>query len=138
MREDLALRHIRQRKLAGRNDALGADGDLLTIVIERRAKSNGGLWRKNHLGEQVRQRGSIRDHAARLGLNCPPSGLSGNGPPALRGMFAYNALIALLLAYLGAVERVGGALLGRPPACTPPWRSLAGSRLAEAGSRSTP
>jgi hypothetical protein len=48
-----------------------------------------------------------------LALACWPSGLSaaGKGSPALRGMLAYNFLIALFLAYLGAVERVGGILL---------------------------
>jgi hypothetical protein len=53
-------------------------------------------------------------------------------------MLTYNFLIALFLAYLGAVERVGGILL---------WPAaglhavvalmLARSWLAEAGSRST-
>jgi hypothetical protein len=48
-----------------------------------------------------------------LGLACWPSRLSGvgTGSPALRRMFTYNALIALFLAYLGGVERVGGILL---------------------------
>jgi hypothetical protein len=48
-----------------------------------------------------------------LALACWPSGLSaaGKGSPALRGMLTYNFLIALFLAYLGVVERVGGILL---------------------------
>ncbi|MGA7198943.1 MAG: hypothetical protein WBQ45_18505 [Roseiarcus sp.] len=47
-----------------------------------------------------------------LGLACWPSRQSAaNGSPALRGLLTYNALIALFLAYLGTVERVGGVLL---------------------------
>jgi hypothetical protein len=46
-----------------------------------------------------------------LGLACWPSAAAGNGLPALRGMLTYNLLIALFLAYIGVVERVGGLLL---------------------------
>ena len=73
-----------------------------------------------------------------LALACWPSGLSaaGKGSPALRGMLAYNFLIALFLAYLGAVERVGGVLLWPGVALHAAVAlMLAGSWLAEAGSR---
>jgi hypothetical protein len=47
-----------------------------------------------------------------LGFACWPSRQSAaKGSPALRGSLTYNALIALFLAYFGAVERVGGVLL---------------------------
>jgi hypothetical protein len=46
-----------------------------------------------------------------LGLACWPSVAPGNGSPALRGILTYNSLIALFLASLGVVERVGGFLL---------------------------
>jgi hypothetical protein len=47
-----------------------------------------------------------------LGLACWPSGLSArNSSSAFRGMLTYNVLIALYLAYLGAVDRLGGVLL---------------------------
>jgi hypothetical protein len=76
-----------------------------------------------------------------LALACWPSGLgaAGKGSPALRGMLAYNALIALFLAYLGAVERVGGILLWPAVALhTVVALVLAGSWLgAKAGPRST-
>jgi hypothetical protein len=73
-----------------------------------------------------------------LTLACWPSGLSaaGKGSPALRGMLTYNFLIALFLTYLGAVERVGGILLWPAVALHAVVAlMLAGSRLAEAGSR---
>ncbi len=44
-----------------------------------------------------------------LGLACWPS--HGSSLPAFRSMWIYNALIALFLAYLGTVERLGGLLL---------------------------
>jgi Ca2+/Na+ antiporter len=47
-----------------------------------------------------------------LGLACWPSRQrAGSGSPAFRAMSTYNALIALYLAYLGTVGRVGGLLL---------------------------
>jgi hypothetical protein len=46
-----------------------------------------------------------------LGLACWPGPAAGNRWPALRGMLTYNSVIALFLAYLGAVEHVGGLLL---------------------------
>ncbi len=48
-----------------------------------------------------------------LALACWPSALSaaGKGSPPLQGMLTYNFLIALFLAYLGAVERIGAILL---------------------------
>ena len=47
-----------------------------------------------------------------LGLACWPDGQpTGSGSPALRGMLAYNVLIALYLIYLGAVAHQGGLLL---------------------------
>jgi Ca2+/Na+ antiporter len=44
-----------------------------------------------------------------LGLACWPN--HGTNLPASRAMLIYNALIALFLAYLGTVERLGGLLL---------------------------
>ena len=47
-----------------------------------------------------------------LGLACWPSWhLGENNSSAVRGMFAYNGLIALFLAYLGAIEHLAGPLL---------------------------
>jgi hypothetical protein len=47
-----------------------------------------------------------------LGLACLPSRrYADTGSPASRAMLSYNALIALYLAYLGAVGHVGGPLL---------------------------
>jgi hypothetical protein len=69
-----------------------------------------------------------------LALGCWPSGLSaaGKGSPALREMLTYNFLIALFLAYLGAVERVGGILLSPAVALHALVAlMLAGSWLAE-------
>ena len=47
-----------------------------------------------------------------LGLACwPQRQRTGAGMAAFRGMLAYNGLIALFLAYVGAVLRLGGPLL---------------------------
>ena len=47
-----------------------------------------------------------------FGLACWPGGRGGaSGSSAARGMLVYNALIALYLAYLGAVARNRGMLL---------------------------
>jgi hypothetical protein len=75
-----------------------------------------------------------------LALACWPNGLSaaGKGSPALHGMLAYNFLIALFLAYLGAVERVGGVLLWPAVALHAVVAlMLAGSWLPGADSRPT-
>ncbi len=75
-----------------------------------------------------------------LALACWPSGLSapGKGSPALRGMLTYNFLIALFLAYLGAVEPAGGILLWPAVALHAVVAlMLAGSWLSGAGSRPT-
>ena len=49
-----------------------------------------------------------------LGLACWPAA---DGSAAFRGMLVYNALVALYLAYLGAVKHMGGLLL---------WPAVAG------------
>jgi Ca2+/Na+ antiporter len=48
-----------------------------------------------------------------LGLACWPGRrhTEGGSPAAFRGMLAYNALIALYLAYLGSLEHLRGYLL---------------------------
>ena len=75
-----------------------------------------------------------------LALACWPNGLSaaGKGSPALRGMLTYNLLIAFFLAYLGAVERIGGILLWPAVALHAVVAlMLAGSCFPGAGSRPT-
>jgi hypothetical protein len=70
-----------------------------------------------------------------LGLACWPARQSAaNGSPAVRGMLTYNALIALFLAWFGAVERIGGILLWPAVALHAVVAlALAGSWLAKAG-----
>ncbi len=47
-----------------------------------------------------------------LGLACWPGGQAiGSSSPTLRGMLTYNVLLALYLAYLGAVAHQSGLLL---------------------------
>ena len=41
----------------------------------------------------------------------PERGSAASAPPAVRAMLIYNALIALLLAYLATVQQMGGPLL---------------------------
>ena len=69
-----------------------------------------------------------------LGLACWPGRADATiVSPALRGMLVYNTLIALLLAYLGGVERAGGLLLWPAAALHAIVAlGLARSRLAEA------
>jgi hypothetical protein len=54
-----------------------------------------------------------------LGLACwPVREYAESGAVAFRAMLTYNVLIALYLAYLGAVEHVGGCCCGRLLCCT--------------------
>lgn len=46
-----------------------------------------------------------------LGLGCWPGADVRSDSPAFRGMLVYNALIAVLLAYLSAIEHLQGVLL---------------------------
>ena len=74
-----------------------------------------------------------------LGLACWPSRFdAANASSALRGMLTYNALIALFLAWFGAVEHIGGILLWPAVALHAVVAlALVGSRLVVTGSRAT-